>query len=290
MDEEFQEQQENLEPQQSTQPELRGQEEPEKKQSQEEFARELARILEGIIFASPDPLRIKEIQEVLKNAEQFAGDENVLHAARFASATATQIDAQLRSLASQYDAEQRGFRLQEGASGWHVATQADLSLWVRQLFPELRPARLTPAALETLAIVAYRQPLTRSDLEAVRGVSSDGPMQTLLDRGMVKIAGRAEQPGRPLLYETTTHFLEHFGLKSLSELPNAAELGDLLQKTQEQQEKMRQAQKEREQQQKEQSEAEAREESPEEAAREAIQQDEPSTDEDDSPQAIANAE
>jgi segregation and condensation protein B len=289
MDEEFQEQQENAEP--STAPEPPVQEEdqdPRKQQSRDEFAQELARILEAIIFASPEPLRLKEIQEVLKNAEQFAGDEDVLHAARFASATATQIDAQLRSLASQYEAEQRGFRLQEGAGGWHVATQADLSLWVRQLFPELRPARLTPAALETLAIVAYRQPLTRSDLEAVRGVSSDGPMQTLLNRGMVKIAGRAEQPGRPLLYETTTHFLEHFGLKSLSELPNASELGDLLRKTQEQQEKMRQAQKEREQQQKEHNEAEKQEESPEETAREAIRQ--TSSDEDNSPQAIANAE
>ena len=96
--------------------------------------------------------------------------------------------------------------------------------WVRQLFPTPKPARLTAPALETLAIIAYRQPITRADVEAVRGVNIDGVLQTLMERGLVKIAGRAEIPGRPLLYETTQFFLDHFGLRTLDELPNVEEL------------------------------------------------------------------
>jgi segregation and condensation protein B len=95
---------------------------------------------------------------------------------------------------------------------------------VRQLYPEAKPTRLSGPQLETLAIVAYRQPVTRADIEAVRGVAVDGVMQILLDRGLVKIAGRAEVPGRPLLYSTTEYFLEHFGLKTTDELPNSSEL------------------------------------------------------------------
>jgi segregation and condensation protein B len=92
------------------------------------------------------------------------------------------------------------------------------------LFPAAKPARLTPPSLETLAIIAYRQPITRADVEAVRGVAVDGVLQSLMERGLVKIAGRADVPGRPLLYETTQFFLEHFGLRDLDELPNAEEL------------------------------------------------------------------
>src|SRR5204863_2779602 len=90
--------------------------------------------------------------------------------------------------------------------------------------PAPKSIRLTPPSLETLAIVAYRQPITRADVEVVRGVAVDGVLQSLLERGLVKIAGRAEVPGRPLLYETTHFFLEHFGLRNLDELPNAEEL------------------------------------------------------------------
>ena len=91
-------------------------------------------------------------------------------------------------------------------------------------FPGAKAARLSAPALETLAIIAYRQPITRADVEAVRGVNIDGVLQNLMERGLVRIAGRAEVPGRPLLYETTQFFLEHFGLRNLDELPNAEEL------------------------------------------------------------------
>ncbi len=99
---------------------------------------------------------------------------------------------------------------------------------MRQLFPESRPARLSAPALETLAIIAYRQPLARAELEAVRGVDAGGVLQTLLDRGLIRIAGRAELPGRPLLYATTQLFLEHFGLKDVQELPAFDELRQTL--------------------------------------------------------------
>ena len=91
-------------------------------------------------------------------------------------------------------------------------------------FPAPKPSRLSSPALETLAIIAYRQPITRADVEAVRGVTIDGVLQTLMERGLVKISGRAEIPGRPLLYETTEFFLDHFGLRNLNELPNVEEL------------------------------------------------------------------
>ena len=112
----------------------------------------------------------------------------------------------------------------EKAEGWQLASDPQFARWVRQLFPAARPARLTPPSLETLAIIAYRQPITRADVEAVRGVAIESVLQTLMERGLVRIAGRADVPGRPLLYETTQFFLEHFGLRNLDELPNSEEL------------------------------------------------------------------
>ena len=124
----------------------------------------------------------------------------------------------------EYIEQQRGFQLIEKAEGWRLATDPKYAPWVRQLFPPPKRARLSAPALETLAIIAYRQPITRADVEAVRGVNIDGVLQTLLEHGLVRIAGRAEVPGRPLLYETTQFFLDHFGLRNLDELPNVEEL------------------------------------------------------------------
>jgi segregation and condensation protein B len=114
--------------------------------------------------------------------------------------------------------------VRESAAGWQLVTRASFAPWLRQLFPENRQARLSAPAMETLAIIAYRQPITRADMEAVRGVAVDGVLQTLLDRNLVRIAGRSEIAGRPLLYETTQFFMDHFGLKNLDDLPNASEL------------------------------------------------------------------
>ena len=132
--------------------------------------------------------------------------------------------AALEQLKIEYIEQNRAFQLVEKAEGWQLVSDPAYAPWVRQLFPAAKPARLTPPSLETLAIIAYRQPITRADVEAVRGVAVDGVLQSLMERGLVKIAGRAEVPGRPLLYETTQFFLEHFGLRDLDELPNAEEL------------------------------------------------------------------
>ena len=181
----------------------------------------LPQVLEALIFASPKPLTLAEMRAVLKSAAEFT--EEPLAAALARCKDQDVLDS-LAALAAGYRQQGHSFELTETAAGWHLATTASTAPWVRQLFPENRPARLSAPALETLAIIAYRQPLPRAEVEAVRGVDAGGVMQTLLDRGLVRIAGRAELPGRPLLYATTPLFLEHFGLKDVNELPAFEEL------------------------------------------------------------------
>lgn len=181
----------------------------------------LKQVLEAIVFASPKAITLEEIRKALRGA---AAETEELEVIAMGDATEEEIASQLNLLASEYEREGRSFSLSEGAMGWSYVTRAEGAHWVRQLYPESRPTRLSGPALETLAIIAYRQPVTRADIEAVRGVAVDGVMQVLLDRSLVKIAGRADLPGRPLLYETTEYFLQHFGLKQVDELPNADEL------------------------------------------------------------------
>jgi segregation and condensation protein B len=182
----------------------------------------LAGLLEALFFTSQKPLGVKEILTILRGAASASPDDPGVQA--FAKVKEPQIRQAVEWLENHYASSGRSFQVRESAAGWQLVTCPDFAPWLRQLFPENRPAKLSSPALETLAIIAYRQPITRADLEAVRGVAVDGVMQTLLDRGLVKIAGRAEVPGRPLLYETTQHFMEHFGLKNLEELPNSQEL------------------------------------------------------------------
>jgi segregation and condensation protein B len=180
----------------------------------------LTQVLEALLFSAQKPLTIRELKDALSGA----GDNNELPPNQFARLKETEIAAALSQLKSEHAVMARGFQLVEKADGWQLLSHPDCARWVRQLFPGRKPARLSPPALETLAIIAYRQPLTRADIEGVRGVSIEGVLQNLMERGLVKIGGRAELPGRPLLYETTQFFLEHFGLRSLDELPNAEEL------------------------------------------------------------------
>jgi segregation and condensation protein B len=175
----------------------------------------LNQIIEALLFAAQKPLTARELVSAIKGA----GGEDELVLNEFAGIKEAQVAAAL-----EYVQQGRAFQLAEKAEGWQLASDPAYAPWVRQLFPAVKPARLTPPSLETLAIVAYRQPITRADIEAVRGVAVDGVLQSLMERGLVKIAGRAEVPGRPLLYETTQFFLEHFGLRDLDELPNAEEL------------------------------------------------------------------
>jgi segregation and condensation protein B len=181
----------------------------------------LKAVLEALLFASQKPLSTKELITMLRSAAEFLESKEDLALAKTNEAG---VQEALHQLQKEYDELDRSFKLVEQASGWVLVSRSDYQIWIRQLFPDSRPPRLSSPALETLAIVAYRQPITKADIEAIRGVTVDGVLQKLLDAGLMKVAGRAEAPGRPLLYETTHHFLEHFGLKNLDELPNASEL------------------------------------------------------------------
>ena len=179
----------------------------------------LTKIIEALLFSAQKPLSIREMTAVIRGAED---DES--GSSEFTRVKEAEVAAALEQLKIEYIEQGRAFQLTEKAEGWQLATDPSFAKWVRQLFPAPKPARLSAPALETLAIIGYRQPITRADVEAVRGVNIDGVLQTLMERGLVKIAGRAEIPGRPLLYETTQFFLDHFGLRNLDELPNVEEL------------------------------------------------------------------
>jgi segregation and condensation protein B len=181
----------------------------------------LQNIIEALLFSAQKPLSIQEITAAIKGAEDDLSSDTPNE---FKHVKNADVAAALEELKVEYIQQGRAFQLVEKAEGWQLATDPGFAKWVRQLFPAAKPARLSAPALETLAIIAYRQPITRADVEAVRGVNIDGVLQTLMERGLVKIAGRAEIPGRPLLYETTQFFLNHFGLRNLDELPNAEEL------------------------------------------------------------------
>lgn len=181
---------------------------------------ELKNILESVLFSAQEPLSVKELREVLKTAAEGAPE-----AGEFKKASPEQVTAALETLAQEHEEAARSYRLIAVAERWQFVTQPDFAPWVRALVGErARPARLSQPALETLAIIAYRQPITRAEVEQVRGVSIDGVLQTLLERGLVEQVGVAEVIGRPKTYGTTTAFLEYFGLRSLEDLPAAEEL------------------------------------------------------------------
>lgn len=198
---------------------------------------QLSPILEALLIASQSPLTTDELARLVRSRVAEAEDVHVRETAEgkepqplpewltaLATTTAEQVAETLAALNAAYDAEGRAFTLLERPKGWKIFTRADYGDFVRQLFPGRKPERLSGPAMETLAIIAYRQPITRAAIEAVRGVACDGMIQKLLDRDLVRISGRAELPGRPLLYETTELFFEHFGIRSIDDLPNSSEL------------------------------------------------------------------
>ena len=180
---------------------------------------ELKDTLEAILFSSQKPLSSKELQDILRQAgEEADGKEH-------ADAKTKGITAALEILAGEVDDLARSYRLVCVAGAWQFITQPEHAPWVRALVGvKNRPTRLSKPALETLAIIAYRQPLTRAQMEEIRGVSVDGVIGTLTDRELVEVTGRADAPGRPQTYGTTQLFLEYFGLRGLEELPDAEEL------------------------------------------------------------------
>jgi segregation and condensation protein B len=182
---------------------------------------ELKLLVEAILFAAQKPLALKDIKSILAQPQDLEQNE---FARAFKKTKEPEISKAIQELKADYAELKRSFQIQEVAGAFQLISQPEFAPWLKQLFTEHRSNRLSQPALETLAIIAYRQPITRADIEVVRGVAVDGVMQTLLERGLVTITGRAEVPGRPMLYGTTKLFLEHFGLNDLNEMPAVEEL------------------------------------------------------------------
>jgi segregation and condensation protein B len=169
----------------------------------------LKSIVEALIFASPEPLTPKALYKLLD------GDPP------------EDVDAALQALAAEY-AERGGLQLVEVAGGFQIVTRPELHEWVRRLFHERTTQKLSVQALETLAVIAYKQPVTAAEITEIRGVNTSGVLATLIDRKLIKIAGRKHVVGRPFMYATTREFLERFGLRDLSDLPKVEDMADVL--------------------------------------------------------------
>jgi segregation and condensation protein B len=160
-----------------------------------------ADIVEALLFASEVPLEVERIREVLDLAD------------------AAQARALVEALRQRYAAEDRALAVAEVGGGFRMVTRSDVAPWLLKLAKTKTRARLSRPALETLAVIAYRQPVSRPEVDAIRGVNSEGVLDSLLERRLLRIAGRKEAPGRPFLYETTREFLVAFGLRDLADLP-----------------------------------------------------------------------
>lgn len=182
----------------------------------------LARVLESLLFSAQKALTPRELRDLLTLAAQ---DEAAPEAAPYKRVKEEDILAALAELEQVHAVADRTYRLLCVAGAWQFASTPPYAAWLRALLGrKSRPPRLSQPGLETLTIIAYRQPVTRAEIEQIRGVSVDGVMQTLLERGLVEAVGRAEVIGRPVTYGTTPAFLEYFGLRALEDLPAAEEL------------------------------------------------------------------
>ncbi|HUJ10735.1 MAG TPA: SMC-Scp complex subunit ScpB [Verrucomicrobiae bacterium] len=182
---------------------------------------ELKKILEALLFSAERPLAPKEIRTILAEATD---EETPGMTEPFRNVREAQIVAVLEELKVEYDTQQRSYQIIEIAGGWRLVSRPEYAPWLKKLLDEARPHRLSPPSLETLSIIALRQPISRADIAAIRGVEVDGVIKTLLERDLITITGKSDAPGRPMLYGTTQKFLEHFGLRSLDDMPKAAEL------------------------------------------------------------------
>lgn len=171
---------------------------------------EVRAVLEALIFASEQPITPREIGQVLGGVPREVWQ------------------AGLAQLQEDYGRDGRGLQLVEVAGGWQITTRPEYNDWVRELLDPQRPTRLSIQALETLAVIAYKQPVTQPEVIELRGVKSGGVLKTLLEKRLIRITGRKEVVGRPMLYGTTKEFLLHFGLKDLSELPKVEEFAEVL--------------------------------------------------------------
>lgn len=167
-------------------------------------------VIESLLFASEKPLTIEQMKNSLGSLEP------------------AQLRAAIEGLVSEYEQANRGMRIVEVAGGFRMITAPGFAPFLKKLFKDRQAERLSKPALETLAIIAYKQPLTKSEIETLRNVNVDGVMKSLTDKNLIRISGRKKVPGRPFVFGTTRQFLEYFGLKSLDELPKMEDFSSMV--------------------------------------------------------------
>lgn len=167
-------------------------------------------IIESLLFASDTPLTLNKLKSIIPNADN------------------KEIKNDIRILNEKYDKSNSALTIIEVANGYQLVTREEYSDYIQQLFKGRSASKLTVPALETLAIIAYQQPITKQSMEHIRGVNVDGVVKTLLERNLISIVGREKAPGNPLLYGTTNFFLEYFGINNLKDLPKLKEIDELL--------------------------------------------------------------
>ncbi|MCK6501728.1 MAG: SMC-Scp complex subunit ScpB, partial [Nitrospira sp.] len=171
--------------------------------------RALKGILEALLFVTTEPIPTAKFVSLL------------------GAVTRQDVERTLAELSRDYEQEGRGLQLVEVAGGYRLVTKGEFAPWLKRLEKTKAPSKLSRSALESLAIIAYKQPIVRAEVEQIRGVETSGVIRTLLERKLVRIVGRKEEPGRPIMYGTTKFFLEHFGLRDLSQLPPLREFKEL---------------------------------------------------------------
>ena len=185
----------------------------------EQISESKRHIIEAIIFGSDEPLTPRQIMDILQSSEN-SGPRIRMKEEELLSI--------IRDLNSEYVQANRSFRIIQIAGGFQFATMPGFAEWLGRMVKEKAKRKLTQATLETMSVIAYKQPVTKPEIEAIRGVNADYAIQKLMERGLVTIVGRAATPGRPLLYGTTQDFLKHFGINDLSELPKPREIEEIM--------------------------------------------------------------
>ena len=175
--------------------------------------KEINKIVEALLFASPEPLTQAHLNSII---EPDLVDPEL-----------TKLENIIEDLQNKYSENDNAFTIVQVASGYQLVSRSEYEIFIRRLLKKSGRLALTNASLETLAIVAYRQPVNRFEIESIRGVDSSGVLKTLLSKNLIKIKGRDSGPGRPLLYNTTEKYLEYFGLNNITEMPKLSELTDI---------------------------------------------------------------
>jgi segregation and condensation protein B len=176
-------------------------------------------LIEALVFAAKEPLTVKQMKDI------YVGDGPQAYLRQL---DAEEVEASINELNSEYESAEKPYRIVRIAGGYQFATLSSYADWIGRLYKEQARRKLSQSGIESLAIIAYKQPVTKADIESIRGVNCDYVLKTLLEKELVTVVGRAHAPGRPLLYGTTREFLKHFGLNEITDLPRPREIEDIL--------------------------------------------------------------